>query len=371
MQKSDRIRAEVSLREMADKAGLSWDHRKSTPRRGDYWAPCPFHQEKTSSFHVVEPNGTGGFCKCFGCGFSGSVIDFCMEFWGVDFTDTVRRLAAENCLNDELTEDRRAALKKRQDQARAQSEAEAKRTAQNGHRKELEIWRAATTPDKGDTEGVRWGNQAARGVKMSVIGGIPATIRYARDLPHKEGGRLTHTGPAMVTAIGRDKILGVHRTWITRKARARHADGRKVSKQWIGRTGELMGQPAVLCDPRSGVVVGEGLETTLAAWSGLVRAGHQEWCAEAARLGYLGDSGSFHRNLLVTANYFVEKLLIRCRRQGEVEIDRAGLVGKSIQHFSQTGVALTHARCIDKHQAVLTETGEQSTQGKRALRLKY
>ena len=127
-----------------------------------------------------------------------------------------------------------------------------------------------------------WDYLAARGVKMSVIGGIPATIRYARDLPHKEGGRLTHTGPAMVTAIGRDKILGVHRTWITRKARARHADGRKVSKQWIGRTGELMGQPAVLCDPRSGVVVGEGLETTLAAWSGLVRAGHQEWCAEAA-----------------------------------------------------------------------------------------
>ena len=126
---------------MADTAGLTWDHRKSTPRRGDYWAPCPFHQEKTSSFHVVEPNGTGGFCKCFGCGFSGSVIDFCMEFWGVDFTDTVRRLAAENCLNDELTEDRRAALKKRQDQARAQSEAEAKRTAQYGHRLALDILR--------------------------------------------------------------------------------------------------------------------------------------------------------------------------------------------------------------------------------------
>jgi hypothetical protein len=86
----------------------------------------------------------------------------------------------------------------------------------------------------------------------------------------------------MIAIIGRDRLAGVHRTWITNHGRATHRSGRKVTKQWIGRTGDLMGRPVVLSPPTSAVVVGEGIETTLTAFSGLVASGRIGWSAEAA-----------------------------------------------------------------------------------------
>ena len=47
-------------------------------RRGaDYVACCPFHNEKTPSFHV---NPARGIYKCFGCGKGGSPVRFVMEY---------------------------------------------------------------------------------------------------------------------------------------------------------------------------------------------------------------------------------------------------------------------------------------------------
>ena len=47
-------------------------------RRGSsLWACCPFHNEKTPSFHV-EPSR--GIYKCFGCGKSGTAVGFIMEY---------------------------------------------------------------------------------------------------------------------------------------------------------------------------------------------------------------------------------------------------------------------------------------------------
>lgn len=51
---------------------------------------CPFHSEKSPSFHV---NRERGFFHCFGCKESGSVIDFVMRVDGHSFPDTVRSLA--------------------------------------------------------------------------------------------------------------------------------------------------------------------------------------------------------------------------------------------------------------------------------------
>ncbi len=52
---------------------------------------CPFHDEKTASFHVTPARN---FYHCFGCGAGGDVFDFVMEVEGRSFTDTVERLAA-------------------------------------------------------------------------------------------------------------------------------------------------------------------------------------------------------------------------------------------------------------------------------------
>lgn len=50
---------------------------------------CPFHQEKSPSFHV---NPDMGVYKCFGCGKSGDLITFIRETEGLNFIETVETL---------------------------------------------------------------------------------------------------------------------------------------------------------------------------------------------------------------------------------------------------------------------------------------
>lgn len=60
-------------------------------RRGSsLWACCPFHNEKTPSFHV-EP--ARGIYKCFGCGKSGTAVGFLMEYEHLSYVDALRYLA--------------------------------------------------------------------------------------------------------------------------------------------------------------------------------------------------------------------------------------------------------------------------------------
>ncbi|HUI95702.1 MAG TPA: DNA primase, partial [Xanthobacteraceae bacterium] len=51
---------------------------------------CPFHNEKTPSFSVVEDQG---FYHCFGCGAHGDVISYVMQGEGLGFLDAVEDLA--------------------------------------------------------------------------------------------------------------------------------------------------------------------------------------------------------------------------------------------------------------------------------------
>jgi DNA primase len=51
---------------------------------------CPFHQEKTPSFHVRDDEG---FYHCFGCGASGDAISFLREQDGLGFMDAIHHLA--------------------------------------------------------------------------------------------------------------------------------------------------------------------------------------------------------------------------------------------------------------------------------------
>jgi DNA primase len=55
-----------------------------------YKGLCPFHSEKTPSFHV---NPEKGFFHCFGCGVGGDVFDFLELHEKVDFQDAVKLLA--------------------------------------------------------------------------------------------------------------------------------------------------------------------------------------------------------------------------------------------------------------------------------------
>jgi DNA primase len=69
---------------------VAWDRRKTNASRGDYWACCPFHGEKTPSFHCEDRKGR---YHCFGCGVSGDHFRFLTELDGLSFPEAVERVA--------------------------------------------------------------------------------------------------------------------------------------------------------------------------------------------------------------------------------------------------------------------------------------
>lgn len=87
---SDSFLQELKYRaDMASVAQRYVNLRKSG--RG-YVGLCPFHNEKTPSFHVFED--TQSF-YCFGCGAGGDVITFIRQIENLDYVDAVRMLASQ------------------------------------------------------------------------------------------------------------------------------------------------------------------------------------------------------------------------------------------------------------------------------------
>ena len=69
---------------------VTWDMRKSNMAKGDWWAPCPFHQEKSASFHVDDQKG---FFYCFGCHTKGDHFRFLQEREGKSFIEAAEAVA--------------------------------------------------------------------------------------------------------------------------------------------------------------------------------------------------------------------------------------------------------------------------------------
>ncbi len=81
----DELRTRISLAELIGR-------RVRLTRRGrEYVGLCPFHNEKTPSFCVVEDKG---FFHCFGCGAHGDAIGYAMRADNVDFVEAIERLAS-------------------------------------------------------------------------------------------------------------------------------------------------------------------------------------------------------------------------------------------------------------------------------------
>ena len=79
------------VRERTDIVAVITEGVSSLKRRGRAFVGlCPFHKEKSPSFHV---NPDRGYFHCFGCKESGSAIDFLMKHEGYTFPEAVRALA--------------------------------------------------------------------------------------------------------------------------------------------------------------------------------------------------------------------------------------------------------------------------------------
>ncbi|MBK6468954.1 MAG: DNA primase [Rhodobacter sp.] len=87
----DELRTRVSLSAVVGRK-VTWDMRKSNMAKGDWWAPCPFHQEKSASFHVDDRKG---FYYCFGCHAKGDALSFVKETENLSFMEAVEVLARE------------------------------------------------------------------------------------------------------------------------------------------------------------------------------------------------------------------------------------------------------------------------------------
>ena len=73
-------------------------------RGADWWGCCPFHNEKTPSFHVVPAKG---IYYCFGCHKGGSAVGFVMDHEHMSYPDALRYLAKK--YNIEVVEEEQSA----------------------------------------------------------------------------------------------------------------------------------------------------------------------------------------------------------------------------------------------------------------------
>lgn len=85
----DEIRERVPISSVIG-TRVSFDRKKTNAAKGDFWACCPFHGEKSPSFHCEDRKGR---YHCFGCGVTGDHFRFLTELEGLSFPEAVQRVA--------------------------------------------------------------------------------------------------------------------------------------------------------------------------------------------------------------------------------------------------------------------------------------
>ena len=80
----DRVRAATDL------VALVQETVELKPRGNEFWACCPFHGEKTPSFHIIPATQVW---HCFGCGEGGDCFTYIMKRENLTFPEAIRYLA--------------------------------------------------------------------------------------------------------------------------------------------------------------------------------------------------------------------------------------------------------------------------------------
>lgn len=233
------LRGRVSIVDVASRH-VAWDKRKTVAARGDFWACCPFHDEKSPSFHVRESVGT---FKCFGCGAGGDVIELLMHLERLTFPAAVRKLAGV----EEAPQERNYAERQHVEEM---PDPEKRRVA-------TRVWDAAE-PVAGT---IAEAYLRARGIGRDLS---DADLRFHPAAP--EGYKLARGKfPAMVAAIRtpQGELIGAHLTYLL-------SDG-----SWKRPSEPQMPDRRVLAKKEGGfirlaplaerMVVGEGIESAFSA----------------------------------------------------------------------------------------------------------
>lgn len=78
----------AELKRKNDLVDIASNYLRLEQKGNRFWACCPFHNEKTPSFSIMN-----GVYHCFGCKESGDVIKFVEKMENVDFMDAIKILA--------------------------------------------------------------------------------------------------------------------------------------------------------------------------------------------------------------------------------------------------------------------------------------
>lgn len=238
-------------------------HRTTALRRAGnrFVGLCPFHEERTPSFHVVPARG---FYHCFGCGAHGSAIDFVMQANGVGFAEAVMRLAQASGLTSVPPEPPAPSGRER---PRQQGDpGDPSRRTERERRKAFRLW-LDSKPLKGsvaeaylvETRGLSW----AWARRCPVLGFAPR-LGYWSTI----GDRLERIwdGPALLAAMqDRDgRFAALHITYLQPDGNGKLA---LFERPGILRPAKkVRGSPAGaairLTPAAARMAIGEGIETT-------------------------------------------------------------------------------------------------------------
>lgn len=174
-------------------------------RAGREWCGlCPFHQERTSSFYVIEDKA---FWHCFGCGESGDAVQWVMKTRQADFRQAFEYLAVRCGLSDGAADE----LAKRPIVSRPAAAVLAEKEARKiGFARS--IWARHLPIDRADNPVAVY--LRGRGIRLKP----PPTIGFVPDLEHPylgppgKGPKF----PAMVSPFQNleRKIVGVECTYL-------------------------------------------------------------------------------------------------------------------------------------------------------------
>ncbi|MCK7611980.1 CHC2 zinc finger domain-containing protein [Roseibium sp. CAU 1639] len=194
---------------------VTWHKGKTNAGKGDFWACCPFHQERTPSFHCLDREHT---YKCFGCGATGDQFTFLQEHEGLSFVEAMEGLGGE-ADTEPLTPEQVAEEEKRKAEKRRQQEAFAEQKRQEEIRKASRYW--------------NWGGRVAGTEGVGYLRGrglmpmpVPLPLRFHPHFKYwhqrpvagderKKEFYVLFSGPVMMAAItGPDgAFLGLHVTY--------------------------------------------------------------------------------------------------------------------------------------------------------------
>ncbi|TXH34046.1 MAG: hypothetical protein E6Q98_19935 [Rhodospirillaceae bacterium] len=257
---------------------------------------CPFHQEKTPSFHVHAGKQV---YLCRGCGAGGDVVTFYREYHGVDFREAIYALAqlAGIPVPEEaiLQAQPKQSLAPKPPAARSGSATtvgQEDRQRQQLQARIYSIWSDSLPANGTPVEAYLRG----RGVDLDAIGGVPVTLRFHPALAHihKETGQRS-CWPAMVAAVQSPtgEIVAVHRTYLAPPDAAPRVT--KAPKDRVPKSKLMLG-PCVtggtrLAPAGEKLGVSEGIENGLVVMSALARAGNPLPVWAALTLGNIGGGG--------------------------------------------------------------------------------